>query len=87
MLNFKGMPFPINVNMFCIRWYAAYPLSYWHLEEMMEERGLCLRDCSPHHVHFYCDWCAFIRAGCCAVRKRPSPLRFHENVYQVDACR
>ena len=24
----------------CIRWYAAYPLSYRHLEEMMEERGI-----------------------------------------------
>jgi len=24
----------------CIRWYAAYPLSYRHLEEMMEERGV-----------------------------------------------
>jgi len=24
----------------CIRWYAAYPLSYRHLEEIMEERGV-----------------------------------------------
>ena len=24
----------------CICWYAAYPLSYRHLEEMMEERGV-----------------------------------------------
>ena len=24
----------------CIRWYAANPLSYRHLEEMMEERGV-----------------------------------------------
>ncbi len=24
----------------CIRWYAAYPLSYRHLEEMMQERGV-----------------------------------------------
>src|SRR5450830_1779590 len=23
----------------CIRWYAAYPLSYRHPEEMMQERG------------------------------------------------
>ncbi|MDQ2822074.1 MAG: IS6 family transposase [Pseudomonadota bacterium] len=40
MLNFKGMRFPIDVIMVCIRWYAAYPLSYRHLEEMMEERGV-----------------------------------------------
>jgi len=40
MLNFKGMRFPIDVVLVCIRWYAAYPLSYRHLEEMMEERGV-----------------------------------------------
>jgi putative transposase len=40
MLNFKGMRFPIDVILVCIRWYAAYPLSYRHLEEMMEERGI-----------------------------------------------
>lgn len=26
--------------MLCIRWYAAYPLSYRNLEEMMRERGV-----------------------------------------------
>jgi putative transposase len=40
MLNFKGMRFPIDVILVCIRWYAAYPLSYRHLDEMMEERGV-----------------------------------------------
>jgi putative transposase len=40
MLNFKGMRFPIDVILVCIRWYAAYPLSYRYLEEMMEERGV-----------------------------------------------
>lgn len=40
MLNIKGMRFPIDVILVCIRWYAAYPLSYRHLEEMMEERGV-----------------------------------------------
>ena len=40
MLNFKGMRFPIDVIFVCIRWYLAYPLSYRHLEEMMEERGV-----------------------------------------------
>ncbi|WP_415838403.1 IS6 family transposase, partial [Polaromonas hydrogenivorans] len=34
------MRFPIDVILVCIRWYAAYPLSYRHLEEMMEERGV-----------------------------------------------
>ena len=34
------MRFPIDVILVCIRWYAAYPLSYRHLEEMMQERGV-----------------------------------------------
>jgi transposase-like protein len=40
MLSFKGMRFPIDVILVCIRWYAAYPLSYRHIEEMMGERGV-----------------------------------------------
>jgi transposase-like protein len=28
------------VILVCIRWYAACPLSYRHLEEMMQERGV-----------------------------------------------
>ena len=24
----------------CFRWYVAYPLSYRHIEELMEERGV-----------------------------------------------
>jgi putative transposase len=40
MLTTKRMRFPIDVVLVCIRWYAAYPLSYRHLEEMMEERGV-----------------------------------------------
>ena len=40
MLNFKGMRFPINVILVCIRWYAAYPLSYRHVEEMTDVRGV-----------------------------------------------
>jgi putative transposase len=40
MLDTKRMRFPIDVILVCIRWYAAYPLSYRHLEEMMAERGV-----------------------------------------------
>ena len=40
MLAAKGMRFPIDVILICIRWYAAYPLSYRHLEEMMKEHGV-----------------------------------------------
>ena len=40
MLATKGMRFPIDIILVCIRWYAAYPLSCRHLEEMMMERGV-----------------------------------------------
>lgn len=40
MLKMKGMRFPKEVILLCIRWYAAYPLSYRNLEEMMHERGV-----------------------------------------------
>ena len=40
MLATKGMRFPIDVILVCIRWYAAYPLSSRHLEEIMQERGV-----------------------------------------------
>ena len=42
MQEFKGMRFPVEIILVCVRWYAAYPLSYRHLEEMMEERGVFL---------------------------------------------
>ena len=40
MLAAKGMRFPIDIILVCIRWYVAYPLSYRHLEEIMHERGV-----------------------------------------------
>lgn len=42
MQTTKRLRFPIEVILVCIRWYAAYPLSYRHIEEMMEERGVCV---------------------------------------------
>ena len=40
MLNPKILRFPIDIILVCIRWYAVYPLSYRHIEEIMEERGV-----------------------------------------------
>jgi hypothetical protein len=42
MLSFKGMRFPADVILLCIRWYATYPLSYRHIEEMLGEREMSL---------------------------------------------
>ncbi|HQS86389.1 MAG TPA: IS6 family transposase [Polaromonas sp.] len=40
MLKMKGKRFPKEIILLCVRWYAAYPLSYRNLEEMMQERGV-----------------------------------------------
>lgn len=40
MLNFKVMRLLIDVVLVYIRWSVAYRLSYRHLEEMMEARGV-----------------------------------------------
>lgn len=36
----KRLHFPLEVMLVCVRWYAAYPLSLRHIEEMMAERGV-----------------------------------------------
>jgi len=36
----KRMDYPFEVMLTCVRWYAAYPLSLRHVEEMMAERGV-----------------------------------------------
>ena len=40
MLKMKGMRFPKEIILLCVRSYAGYPLSYRNLEEMMHERGV-----------------------------------------------
>jgi len=40
MISFKGAHFPPDIILMSIRWYVAYPLSYRHVEELMEERGV-----------------------------------------------
>jgi len=44
----KRLHYPLEVMLVCARWYAAYPLSFRHLEEMMHERGV-LVDYSTVH--------------------------------------
>ena len=49
MLDTTRMRFPLEVIFICIRWYAAYLLSYRHLEEMMRERGVVVGHSSTIH--------------------------------------
>jgi len=39
-VSFKGAHFPQEIILTCVRWYVAYPLSYRHVEALMEERGV-----------------------------------------------
>src|ERR1700752_4946778 len=39
-ISFKGAHFPPDIILMGVRWYVAYPLSYRHVEELMQERGV-----------------------------------------------
>ena len=41
-ISFKGAHFPKDIILMGVRWYVAYPLSYRHVEELMEERGVAV---------------------------------------------
>ena len=44
----KRLHTPLEVMLVCTRWYAAYPLSFRHLEEMMQERGVFVDHSTVH---------------------------------------
>ena len=44
----KRMHDPLEVMLTCVRWYAAYPLSLRHIEEMMAERGVAVDHATVH---------------------------------------
>ncbi len=44
----KRLHYPLQVMLVCARWYAAYPLSFRHLEEMMQERGVFVDHSTVH---------------------------------------
>lgn len=41
-MQLKGFRFPKEIVLLAVRWYLRYGLSYRDLEEMLEERGVCL---------------------------------------------
>lgn len=64
----KRLHYPLDVMLTCVRWYAAYPLSLRHIEEMMAERGVCVDHATVHR------WAMKILPVLAAVfrrRKRP----------------
>ena len=44
----KRMHYPLEVMLVWVRWYAAYPLSLRHIEEMMVERGVFVDHATIH---------------------------------------
>ena len=44
----QRLHYPIEVMLVCVRWYAAYPLSLRHIEEMMAERGVFVDHATVH---------------------------------------
>ena len=64
----QRMHYPLKVMLVCVRWYAAYPLSFRNIEEMMAERGMFVDHCTLHR------WSIKVLAVLAAVfrrRKRP----------------
>jgi putative transposase len=39
-ISCKGAHFPQDIILMGVRWYLAYPLSYRHVEELLEEGGV-----------------------------------------------
>ena len=37
----KRLRYPLEVMLVCARWYAAYPLSFRHLEKMIAKNRIC----------------------------------------------
>ncbi len=42
------MHYPLEVMLVCVRWYATYPPSLRHIEEMMAERGVFVEHATAH---------------------------------------
>ena len=51
---FHWKQYPGEVILLCVRWYLRFPLSYAHVSEMMQERGLAVdRSCIWRWVQDY----------------------------------
>ncbi len=78
----KRLHYPLEVTLVCARWYAAYPLSFRHLEEMMQERG----DFFDHSaVHRWALKILPVMAATFRRRKRPvsTSWRMYETYIKV----
>jgi len=80
----KRMHYPLEVMLTCVRWYAAYPLSLRHIEELMAERGVCVDHAT---VHRWAIKILPVLAAAFRRRKRPVAMswRMDESVSRTRA--
>ena len=65
----QRMHYPLEVMLVCVRWYAAYRLSFRQIEEMMAERGVFVDHSTLHR------WSMKILPGLAgAFRRRKRPV-------------
>ena len=50
----KRVHYPLEVMLTCVRWYAAYPLSLRHIEEMMQKRGVFVEFRTRRDLRYRC---------------------------------
>ena len=76
----KRMHYPLEVMLTCVRWYAAYPLSLRHIEEMMAERGVFVDHATVHR------WAMKILPVLAAVFRRRRRPGGHELAHGRNLC-
>ena len=65
----QRMHYPLEVMLVCVRWYAAYPLSFRNIEERMAERGVFIDHSTLHR------WSIKMLPGLAgALRRRKRPV-------------
>ena len=77
------MHYPLEVMLVCVRWYAAYPLSLRHIEEMMAERGVIVDHATVHR------WAIKMLPVLAAVfrsRKKPVGLSWRMDETYIKVC-
>jgi IS6 family transposase len=47
---FKRRRFPVEIILLCVRWYSKYGISYRHLSEMMQKRGVEVDPTTPFRL-------------------------------------
>jgi transposase-like protein len=47
-VSFNGAHIAQYIILTRVHWYVAYALSYWQLEELMQERGVCVDHSTIH---------------------------------------